>query len=1044
MSDTLFPLSLAAFLVRRAGILFLCVGALVAAPENLIFNGSFELGLDGFDISRALYRPKNPKLTGHPARLETGAAAHGKQSMRIPNPFGESVDTWGREFRLKGRTTYHMSLSAKSGGPAVPIEVNLISVDAAAWLNHGKSFTVENAWKRYEYTFTTGGDARWWNLLIRQASAKDASAGDLWLDEIKLVEGAAEATWSPSGGVEAGVALEKPLYILKRGPVDTSVRLAAANYRETPWKGSVGLELSEEFTGGKRTPFTNLVFSLAPGEVRILQIPLRIERFGTFAVEPTLDGKKTPSAQPGHFAVVGEYVARPIDIGAQFCVGVNGGMEDAASEPNSWRLKPGATSFGGDATEYLDALAAMGCRLLRDWDPGGAFGLASVAHAPGAYDFSMADDVVKMAGERGIALLPILGGSGFTCSDAKGKGWPAWIKERSARLKAPEWMKGTEYIGVPPDEIWRPYVRALASRYKGRITHWEVGNEPNLYLPPATYVPLLKGAFEEIRAADPRAKVVGFCATGDLGGEMGKFFKACYELGALAYADVVSIHPYDAPELSSLNPADRQIESMRSLMKPHGAVKPLWNTELYYFHNMPTKHWWEQQRAPGEYAARRFLTDLGEGMGQSISQHRDSLFQTPLSRHLLHKVGMTRWLPSDTFVVLSAMARLFEGSKPVKKIRWPSESICYVYERSGAFSAAFWRFGATEGMTVRLALDEGNAELCDFLGNALKPGPEPLALRSAPFYVKWKGKDLEGFLAVLTAAKVEVPVTLSVGSARFAPRADKGWNLLAALSNPSDKPLLAHCGVQGAAAMAEEPVTITLAPASMGTFAIPVRPLKDAAESAVLKAWVNQKIIDVALHLDAPGKVYAVRKGAGEPAAVARNAKSTLPSHSASFQATRSGKNLVVEVGVKDGTPSGDPGSRNPWDQDCVEFFIDADPLSCPMKGGGTYHDRVARVFVNPHAPKEKQVTLMPRGLTEFTPKRVAASIEIRADGYRVTLTVPFAALGLSDAAQGALLGFDLAVDDAPGPDKSTGQLLWNSGGDAYKNRFSFGFLRFE
>lgn len=1044
MVNAFFPGRRAALLARRAGILALCAALLSAEPENLIFNGSFELGLDGFDISRALYRPKNPKLVGNPARLETGAAAHGKQAMRIPNPFGESVDTWGREFRLKGRTTYHLSLSAKGGVAAMPIDVNLISVDTAAWLNHGKSFTVENAWKRYEFSFTTGADARWWNLLIRQGSSKEANAGDLWLDGIQLVEGAAEATWSPSSGVEAGVAFDKPLYILKRGPVEATLRLAAANYRETPWQGSVGLELSEEFTGGKRTPFTNLALSLAPGEVRILQMPLRIERFGTYAVEPTLDGKKTPSAQPGWFAAVGEYVARPIDIGEQPCVAINGGMEDAATEPNSWRLKPGATSFGGDATEYLDALAAMGCRLLRDWDPGGAFGLASVGHAPGVYDFSMADDVVKLAGERGIALYPVLGGSGWACSDAKGKGWPPWIKERVTRLKAPEWMKGTEYIGVPPDDIWRPYVRALASRYKGRITHWEVGNEPNLYLPPATYVPLLKSAFEEIRAADPRAKVVGFCATGDLGGEMGKFFKACYELGALAYADVVSIHPYDAPELSSLNPADRQIESLRSLMKPHGAVKPMWNSELYYFHNMPTKHWWEQQRAPGEYAARRFLTDLGEGMGQSISQHRDSLFQTPLSRHLLHKVGMTRWLPSDTFVVLNAMARLFEGSKPVKKIRWPSESICYVYERSGAYSAAFWRYGETEGVSARLALDEGNAELCDFLGNALKPGPEPLALRTAPFYVKWKGKDLEGFLQVLTAAKIEVPVTLAVGAARFAPRADKGWNLLAALSNPSDKPLLAHCGVQGAAAMAEEPVTVTLAPATMGTFAIPVRPLKDAAESAVLKAWVNQKIIDAPLALDAPGKIYPVGKGPGDPAPVARSGKPVAPSHSASFRATRTEKNLVITVEVKDATTSGDPGSRNPWDQDCVEFFIDADPLSVPMKGGGTYHDRVARVFVNPHAPKEKQVTLLSRGLSEFTPKRVAASIETRADGYRVTLTVPFAALGPVDTASGALLGFDLAVDDAEGAEKSRGQLLWNSTGDAYKNRFSFGFLRFE
>ena len=41
------------------------------------------------------------------------------------------------------------------------------------------------------------------------------------------------------------------------------------------------------------------------------------------------------------------------------------------------------------------------------------------------------------------------------------------------------------------------------------------------------------------------------------------------------------------------------------------------------------------------------------------------------------------------------------------------------------------------------------------------------------------------------------------------------------------------------------------------------------------------------------------------------------------------------------------------------------------------------------------------------------------------------------------LLGFDIAVDNAIGGEKAVQQLMWNSSGDAYKNRCSFGFIEF-
>ena len=172
--------------------------------------------------------------------------------------------------------------------------------------------------------------------------------------------------------------------------------------------------------------------------------------------------------------------------------------------------------------------------------------------------------------------MPVLGGS-FT--------WKAkLLNGKNVCLYLPEWSTAkSESKAVVPFESWSKYIKVCVERYKGKITHWEIMNEPNLIISAEQYIPYLKVAYETIKSVDPSAKVVGFCSTGDMGGGIIKFLRKCFELGGLNYCDIVSFHSYSAAlDWSSPVSAEKMITEIKSLMKEYNAdTKELWHTELF-------------------------------------------------------------------------------------------------------------------------------------------------------------------------------------------------------------------------------------------------------------------------------------------------------------------------------------------------------------------------------------------------------------------------------------------------------------------------------
>ncbi len=199
-----------------------------------------------------------------------------------------------------------------------------------------------------------------------------------------------------------------------------------------------------------------------------------------------------------------------------------------------------------DMTFFMMRAAGLECvRSDFDWR-------ACQPSPDAAPDFSRYDRVVDDAAAQGLAVLPILHGA------------PKWA-----------WPLGDHL----PE--WRAFVRAAAAHFAGRIPVWEIWNEENIgsFWPnpnAADYVPALRAAYKEIKAADPAARV---CFGGTAGADS-NFIDAAYRAGAKDFFDILAIHPYCAPQPPE-HFLDEALGRVRGVMARHGdAGKPIWITEI--------------------------------------------------------------------------------------------------------------------------------------------------------------------------------------------------------------------------------------------------------------------------------------------------------------------------------------------------------------------------------------------------------------------------------------------------------------------------------
>ncbi len=204
-----------------------------------------------------------------------------------------------------------------------------------------------------------------------------------------------------------------------------------------------------------------------------------------------------------------------------------------------------------------------------------------------AFHFAELDELVTLAHAAGLQIL--LGVS-----------------------KAPEWSRPTTEMDGPPADyqLFQTFMAHLASRYQGRVTAYELWNEPNLQrewngvpLSAANLVALTAAGAAGVRQGDPAAQIIsaapaptgindGITAVDDR-----QYFRQMLQAGIAGVVDGLGVHPYgwaNPPDSSAANPdtavpthndhpsfffADT-LRDYRTILAEFGSDQPLWVTEF--------------------------------------------------------------------------------------------------------------------------------------------------------------------------------------------------------------------------------------------------------------------------------------------------------------------------------------------------------------------------------------------------------------------------------------------------------------------------------
>lgn len=222
----------------------------------------------------------------------------------------------------------------------------------------------------------------------------------------------------------------------------------------------------------------------------------------------------------------------------------------------------------------LDAMQALGVQNVRV----GIF-WADIEAEEGVFKWDNVDRMVEAATLRGMGIL---GTILYT---------PRW----AGATQSPEY---TEWTSHPDPVKFGNFVGAVAEKYAGRISSYEIWNEPTADLffdpvDPAVYTQLLQQGYRAVKAVDPSAVVIAGSVVAGPTREDGStmspvdFLQGMYDAGAKGYFDAFSYHPYlytmsfsQGQNQPHFDYPIEQLDEIRALMvtKGDGNLK-VWITE---------------------------------------------------------------------------------------------------------------------------------------------------------------------------------------------------------------------------------------------------------------------------------------------------------------------------------------------------------------------------------------------------------------------------------------------------------------------------------
>lgn len=276
----------------------------------------------------------------------------------------------------------------------------------------------------------------------------------------------------------------------------------------------------------------------------------------------------------------------------------------------------------------------------------------------GRFEWAFYDRMIEIAQQHGISIYGLL------------DYWSDWTK------------KDTEE-GV---EDYCRWARQVVRRYKDRIHHWEIWNEPNIFFwsgPKELYAKLLTKAYEAIKAEDPTAIVMG-CSTAGI--DTG-FIKDVMKWGGKF--DALTIHPYRG-ELEDVG-FRKELQDVKALVDR----RPVWITEIGFPSELVYGY---SERNQASLVARVYLSTLASRAAANVSWY-DFRNDGNNPFYNEHNFGLIRadFQPKPAYRALATLGRTLARKDCAGRIELGPKA---------AFDTYAYRFGGADGDTVAVCASQ--------------------------------------------------------------------------------------------------------------------------------------------------------------------------------------------------------------------------------------------------------------------------------------------------------------------------------------------------
>ncbi|WP_211370446.1 GH39 family glycosyl hydrolase [Nonomuraea turkmeniaca] len=263
---------------------------------------------------------------------------------------------------------------------------------------------------------------------------------------------------------------------------------------------------------------------------------------------------------------------------------------------------------------HLSRLGAKWARVQTGW--------GRCETEPGRYDFTWLDGIVDNLAAAGVeTMFSVTFGNALYMPD---------VPHESAVGYVPIYYEGAL-------SAWTRFVRALAKRYRGRVTHWEVWNEPNIpqfwqprQVSGRDYAQLVRVTAQAVRAEIPDATIIG----GATSLADPAFLVDALRGGLAESIDAFSFHPYQmVPEHNLQNMHD----VLRRILDEHSPGRRIalyqgengCPSQLAGHHDDWLGMYTMDQVVQAKWIARRFLVDLKVGFDKIFYFHAVDLVERP-------------------------------------------------------------------------------------------------------------------------------------------------------------------------------------------------------------------------------------------------------------------------------------------------------------------------------------------------------------------------------------------------------------------------------